>query len=248
MRLALCWALLILPLPGRSETEPPPVELVIADPYIEMHTGPGSAYPIFHVVDRGERIKILRSKTDWYRIRADNGKEGWASRRQMQRTLLPDGNSLVFSATDQSDFIDRQWELGVTTGELKHAPIMSVYGGYAFNNNLSTELTLGQSIGNVSSSVLVKLNLLMQPFPEWNYSPFFTLGVGHINVKPSATLIDPQDRSNEMGQIGFGFRKFLSRRFILRFEANEYVIFSANNDEDNNEEISEWKLGFAIFF
>ena len=62
------------------------IPLTIADPYIEMHTGPGSGYPIFHVVDRGEKIVILKSKTNWYKIRAVNGKEGWATRRQMQQT------------------------------------------------------------------------------------------------------------------------------------------------------------------
>ncbi len=28
----------------------------VADPYLEMHTGPGRGYPIFHVVDRGETV------------------------------------------------------------------------------------------------------------------------------------------------------------------------------------------------
>ena len=88
----------------------------------------------------------------------------------------------------------------------------------------------------------------MQPFPEWNYSPFFTLGVGSIQVKSNATLIDPADKNNTVSQIGLGFKKYLTRRFILRFEVNEYLIFSANNDEDKNEDVSEWKIGFAIFF
>ena len=244
----LCALLVISPGLYANDEEPPAVRLTIADPFIEMHTGPGSAYPIFYVVDRGDSIVILRRKTDWFRIRTDNGKEGWASKRQMQQTLLPDGQKLRFWETDRSDFVTRQWELGVTTGELKSAPIMSVYGGYSFTPNLSTELTLGHSIGNISSSLLLKASLLMQPFPEWDYSPFLALGVGGIEVKPSATLIDPADKSNEMAQVGVGFRKFLSRRFVMRFEANEYVIFSANNEEDNNEEISEWKIGFAIFF
>jgi hypothetical protein len=88
----------------------------------------------------------------------------------------------------------------------------------------------------------------MQPFPEWSYSPFFTLGLGSIQVKPNATLIDPADKNNAVSQIGFGIKTYLSRRFILRFELNEYVIFSANNDKDENEDITEWKIGFAIFF
>ena len=226
----------------------PGVPLTIADPYIEMHTGPGSGYPIFHVVDRGEKIVILKRKTNWYKIRAENDKEGWATRRQMQQTLLPDGEQLQFIKLDKDAFTARRWEMGVTGGELANAPITSLYGGYNFTRNFSTEFTLAQSVGNVSSSMQYKLNLLMQPFPDWNYAPFFSLGLGTIDVNPNATLIEPKNQSNEFSQLGFGIRKYLSRRFMFRFEVNEYVIFSASNDKDENEEISEWKLGFAIFF
>ena len=62
------------------------------------------------------------------------------------------------------------------------------------------------------------------------------------------TLVEPEDKTNQISQIGFGVRKYLSRRFMLRLELNEYVVFSANNDRDENEDISEWKLGFAVFF
>lgn len=241
--------LILLAMSAQAGAESGPgIELTIADPFIEMHTGPGSGYPIFYVIDRGEQIEVLKRKTSWFKIRAENGKQGWANKQQMQQTLLPSGDKVEFSELDQDAFTGRRWEFGVTSGELADAPVISIYGAYAFTENLSTELTLGQSVGNVSSSTLLKFNLLMQPFPEWAYSPFFTLGVGAIQVEPNVTLIEPEDKNNEMSQLGFGFKTYLSRRFILRFEINEYVIFSANNDKDENEDITEWKLGFAVFF
>ena len=248
LRIGFAWLLSVAistALLAQSEED---VELTIADPYIEIHTGPGAGYPIFHVVDRGQKIVMLKRKTSWYKIRAENGKEGWASREQMQKTLLPGGLALQFKEEDRETFLKRRWEWGVTSGELENAPVLSLYTGYALTENLSAELTLSQSIGNVSSSNLYKLNLLMQPFPEWQYSPFFTLGAGAIQVKPNATLIDPVDKNNAISQVGLGFKTYLSRRFILRVEYNEYVIFSANNDKDENEDIGEWKIGFAVFF
>ena len=224
------------------------VPLTIADPFIELHTGPGAGYPIFYVLDRGSKVFVLKRKTSWYKIHSESGKTGWASKLQMQQTLLPAGQQLKFAEEGQDDFIQRQWEIGASTGELEKAQTLSIYAGYALTKNISSEFTLGHSVGNVSSSNLYKLNLLMQPFPEWSYSPFFTLGLGSIQVKPNATLIDPADKNNAVSQIGFGIKTYLSRRFILRFELNEYVIFSANNDKDENEDITEWKIGFAIFF
>jgi len=225
-----------------------PLQLTITDPFIELHTGPGSAYPIFYVVDRGQKISVLGRKTQWFHVRANNGKQGWASQAQMQKTLLTSGARLAFKKQDRDAFVHRSWELGVMTGEIKNAPLLSIYGAYDFTHNLSLELALEHSVGNVSSSDMAKISLLMQPFPAWKYSPFFIMGAGAISVMPNATLIDPANKNNALSQIGFGFKTWLSRRFVLRAQVNQMVIFSANNDKDQNEELTEWKIGFAIFF
>ena len=224
------------------------VVLTITDPFIEMHTGPGSRYPIFYVVDRGQKINVLERKTQWFKIRAKNGKTGWASKQQMQKTLLPSGQALSFKEENRDAFVQRSWELGAMSGEIKGAPLLSVYAAYTFTENLSLELDLEHAVGNVSSSNLVKLQLLMQPFPDWKYSPFFSMAAGAIQVKPNATLINPADKNNPLSQIGLGVKTYLSRRFVLRAEVNQMVIFSANTDKDKNEDLTEWKIGFAIFF
>ncbi len=40
-------------------------------------------------------------------------------------------------------------------------------------------------------------------------------------------------------------RAYVARRFIVRGEYKEYVVFT---DRDANEEAIEWKIGFAFFF
>jgi hypothetical protein len=84
-----------------------------------------------------------------------------------------------------------------------------------------------------------------QPFPEWRFSPFFTLGAGHIATKPRVTLVQAEDSSDATAHVGLGMRVYLSRRFILRAEYKSYVAFSS---DDDNEEFEEWQAGFAFFF
>ncbi len=55
----------------------------IAEPYIELHTGPGRGFPVFHVVDRGELVEVIKRRTDWFKLRTAKGKEGWAKRSAM---------------------------------------------------------------------------------------------------------------------------------------------------------------------
>ena len=223
-------------------------QVKVADPFINLRTGPAEAYPIFHVIDRGEIVSIEKRRTNWFRIRAENGKTGWASRDEMQLTLLPSGEQFYVKDATEDDFIRRDWSYGITGGEFEKAPIVSVFSAYSFTENLAVEATYGQSSASISSSSQLKLNLMMQPYPEWTVSPYFTIGVGKIKVKSGASLISANRRESSMTQVGVGVHYYLSRRFVLRFELNEYVILSANNDNDENEEIGEWKTGFSIFF
>jgi hypothetical protein len=225
-----------------------PQQVTIADPYIELHTGPGSAYPVFYVIERGQTVEVIRRQTDMFKLRTETGKEGWATREQMVRTLSADGEPIQITDPGRGDFAERKWEMGVTAGEIGDAAVLSLYGGYAFNENLSAELTASESIGNLSSSISLMGSVLAQPFPEWRVSPFFSLGTGVMQTRPLPTLVIPENTTNQFAQVGVGIKTYVTRRFIFRFEVNEINIFSASNESDSNEVFTEWKMGFGVFF
>jgi len=113
----------------------------VADPYIELHTGPGRGYPIFFVVDRGDWVEILKRRTDsWFKVRTASGKEGWVTRRQMEQTLTVTGEATHFVDPGLVDFAERRWEAGAMGGRFKGNDVMTVYGGLAFTPNLSAEV------------------------------------------------------------------------------------------------------------
>lgn len=245
---ALLLVLTMLPYGSLAYGEEEYQQVEIADPYIEMHTGPGSGYPIVYVVERGQTVKIIKSHTDWYKIESPNGRVGWVNRDQLSQTLSQSGNEVKLKKFTHQDFEQRRWEIGAMGGQLDDAPVLSLYGGYEFTPNFSAELTLSESLGNVSSSYSAKGSLLISPFPEWWLSPYFSLGTGVMQVSPNPTLVQPEDTTNQFSGVGIGFRTHITKRFLFRMEYNDYVIFSASNDQDNNEEIGEWKIGFAVFF
>ncbi|MCP4390144.1 MAG: SH3 domain-containing protein [Gammaproteobacteria bacterium] len=229
-------------------SDPDVYRVTIADPFIELHTGPGQGYPIFYVIDRGIEVRVLRRKTDWFKIVTDDGKSGWASRVQMRQTLLPSGEQFKIVELDLEDFTQRSWVLGVTGGEFESAPVFTLFTAYSFNDNLAVELHFGQSVGRKSSARFLKANTVMQPLPDLKYSPYMTLGLGRIEVSPSSTLIATRDDRNDFAQFGLGLQRYISRSFLFRLEFNEYIIFSANSTRNDNEEVNEWKFGFAVFF
>ena len=221
------------------------LSVTVADPYLEMRTGAGRGYPIFHVVDRGENVDVIMQRTEWYLVRSDSGKEGWVDRAQMELTLQLDGNLISFDKASLEDFTNSKWELGVLAGDFGGANIVSLYGGYSLNPNVSVELWGSQILGNFSNGWTASVNIVHEAFPEWRVSPFFTLGAGVIHTSPKSTIIQGEDRTDQIGHVGIGARVYATRRFLLRAEYKSYVVFTSR---DENEEVEEWKVGFAFFF
>ena len=220
-------------------------EVVVADPYIEMYTGPGRGYPIFYVADRGETIEVQKRHTDWFKVRTAKGQTGWVKAEQLTRTLDLDGSPTTIEDPGWDEFLGHRWETGIQVGDFDGANIISVYGGYSFTENLSTELRASDISGDFSDGWMVNANIVHQPFPAWRVSPFFTLGTGIIHIEPKATLVQTEDRTDQEAHAGFGIRSHIGRRFLLRAEYKSYVVFTSRDD---NEDAEEWTAGFAFFF
>jgi len=76
-------------------------------------------------------------------------------------------------------------------------------------------------------------------------SPFVMLGTGIVHIEPKTTLVLPPDRTDQTAYVGGGLRFYLTRRFFARAEYKSHIVFTSRNQ---NEEVDEWKLGFAFFF
>src|SRR5215471_370163 len=220
-------------------------QVVIDDPFIELHTGPGRGYPVFYIAERGEQIALLKEKTEWYKVRVERGKEGWVHRDQLKTTLNPNGELFNVPGIDFADYAKRRWESGVLYGSFGGADAISAYGSFNVTQNIATELWVTEVLGPYSDAEVASLDIVHIMFPEWRVTPFFTLGAGAIHTKPKATLVATVDRTDSLAHAGFGVRTYLTRRFIFRAEYKTYVVFTSRND---NEEIREWKAGLSFFF
>ena len=220
-------------------------EVVIAEPYIELRSGPGKGYPIFYIAERGERVELLKRRTEWYKARVSRGVEGWVHERQLVTTLGLDREPFDVPALAFDDYAGRRWEAGVLYGDFGGANAISAYGAVSFTPNLSGELWVEQVLGQFSDSTLATLNIVHLLYPDRRASPYFTLGAGSIHTEPKATLVATVDRTDPLAQVGVGARVYLARRFVFRAEYKSYVVFTSRDD---NEEIREWKAGLSFFF
>jgi uncharacterized protein YgiM (DUF1202 family) len=245
------WVLLVLSLvqfaiaAQAAGAERQPREVTIADPYIELHTGPGRGYPIFFVAERGEQIALLMRRTEWFKVQVARGQEGWVHFEQLTTTLDLDGEPFDLPALGLDDYTARRWEVGVLYGDFGGANVIAAYGSRSFTPNLSGELWIAQALGRFSDSTMATVNIVHLMYPDWRASPYFTLGAGVINTDPKATLVATTDRTDSLATVGAGVRMYLTRRFVFRAEYKAHVVFTSRND---NEEVREWKAGLSFFF
>ena len=236
-------AIALIPEPSRAEARYQ--EVVVADPYLELHTGPGRGYPVFHVVERGASVEILKRRTDWFKVRTEDRREGWVAREQMLNTLQPTGALTQFNDGSLEQFAEHRWQVGFLAGDFDGASVISGYGAWHFNPHLALELGVSHVLGEFSNSYLATAGVTHVFVPEWRASPFVTIGTGVISIEPQTTLGQPEDRSDQVAFAGIGGRVYLTRRFMFRGEYKSYLLFTSRDD---NEEIDEWKFGFAFFF
>ena len=135
------------------------LQVFVSEPYLELATGPGRGYPVFHVVEREQSVDVLYRRTDWFKVRNEQGVEGWARARDMRRTKLADGSPFVFNLGDRAGFTTHDWELGIGGGDYGGANLISAYGAYSLTDNMKVELTLSQFLGNARMATRPKLGL-----------------------------------------------------------------------------------------
>jgi SH3-like domain-containing protein len=219
--------------------------LKVADPYLELHTGPGRGYPIHHVAARDEWIEIELRYTDWFKVRTANGKQGWVNRQQLATTLTEAGSTKTFRDIALDDYLARRVQLGAAWGTFKSEPMLKVWTSYKLSDTLSAEATVGQVQGLFSGTDLWHVNVLTEPWSDRRLSPFFGIGVGKFKNLPNLSLVSPQTTNAKLANASIGLRYYLTDRFVLR---TDYSIYTAFLSDTRTGEYRAITAGFSFFF
>jgi hypothetical protein len=219
----------------------------VEEPFLNMHTGPGRGYPVFHAVEKGEWIEVLKRRTNWFKVRTQGEKEGWIKQSDLHLTLNIEGDDVSLSDGSFASFQQRRAEFSVLGGELESVSSLTVVGSWVFTENFAAELTYTQALGDFSENQIALIGIQHTTFPEWRLSPFFSLAGGQIRTTPRATLVQSGDesRTTEIISAGIGLRYYLARNFVMRVEYNNLLVLT---ERDEQEELDQWKLGFSVFF
>ena len=219
--------------------------LTVTAPYIDLRLFAGRGYPIFHIIEKGEQLYLLKRRTEWFKVETRTGKVGWIKRNDMNNTQDEESTPLDFSNSGWRDKAKNRFQMGLTAGSLEGTIAYSPFITYHFTPNISAEITYTQAYGDFSTLNVGALSLTHQPFPSWRVSPYFRLGSGIIQTHPNTILVQSEDREDPILTVGGGIMLNVSRRLMLRMEYDSHTIMTTR---DVNEEVTEWKAGFGVLF
>jgi hypothetical protein len=221
----------------------PLLQLVVTAPFMEMHSGPGRGFPVVYVVGRDEVVTVLYSRTDWYKVRAPRGVEGWARREDLTRTLLASGEPAPIPP--YPDFSTHHWEVGAGYGVYNRQNLVTAYADFSLTDSLDIEGVLQQALGTLDNRYIASIGLRHTFIPEWKwFSPTAGLGTAYQYIQDKVPPA-PLENHNQMAYVSLGARGFITRRFMWRADWRHYVVF---NNLNVYEDLEEWKVGLAVFF
>jgi uncharacterized protein YgiM (DUF1202 family) len=239
---AFCLAVLF----GAAWTAAARAELLqVTDPFVELRTGPGRGYPVFHVAARDEKIEVLLRSTDWYRVRTENGRQGWVHRQQLESTLTAAGTRKTFREVLLDDYLQRRLEFGGAWGRFSSEPMLKIWTAYRFADAFAVEATVGQVQGVYSGTDFWHLGLNAEPFADLRLSPYFGIGVGRFRNIPNASLVGVVTTDANLAEASAGLRYYLTRRFVARLD---YTIYTAYVSDRRTGEFGAVTAGLSFFF
>ena len=217
----------------------------VADPYIDLRTGPGRGYPVFFVAAREEWIVIQLRHTDWFKVQTAGGKVGWVQREQLQRTLTEAGGRKTFRDLALDDYLRRRVELGASWGHFKSEPMLKLWSSFKLSETLSLEGSIGQVQGVFSGTNLWHINLVTQPWSDRRVSPFFAVGLGKFRNIPNTSLVGAVITDSNLANAAVGVRYHLGERFVMRLD---YSIYTALIADTRSTEYRAVTAGFSFYF
>lgn len=221
-------------------------EVQVAEPLMELRTGPGRGYPVFYVAERGNTVQILKQRTDWFKVRTGRDIEGWVSRKQIEAAVSAEGVPLALRREVLEDSLHERIEIGAAAGRFAGDPVVSFRAGYLVTENLIAEANVEQVSGTFSGSRLFTGNLQLQPYGRSRFSPYLGIGGGLFQNRNRASLVGSTGTLNSaVLDAGAGARIYLTRNFLLRLD---YKFYLSLTRVENNDRFNEVQLGVSFFF
>jgi len=225
---------------------------------VELRSGPGVSYRVIATAHRGETFALDGRPTSGF----------WL------RVLLPDGRAAYVIGDAVQPFAVRPNEEGAPSrpGFFAPPPLEGAHGGLAIvggilsgptgdgsratfgymeirpqivlHKSISLDGFLGDALTSDGQQLLYGAGATVHLFPSWAICPFVGLGGGGLSVFPTSDSFVLRRQDRFVGRVGGGFLLALRNRILVRLEATNLTLFTA----DTYKSAQTYAGGLGVYF
>jgi len=233
------------------------VQLKVIDSYLELHSGPGRGYPIFHVIEQGQSVKVHTRRTNWFFVSDRRDRQGWVKQEALARTLASTGLPAALPDVEHGDFLAQQARIGFAIGKQQQANTTTAMAGFRVLSWAEVELEYGENFGTTFDNAVLDgssygASFIIEPFQlvdfvaKWPITPFISKGIGKQTLlkKTKSEVGLTNIFKNDYEFTGVGINYYIGFNFVVR---GEYRKIFLNGDRGNLSE-DAFRVGFSSFF
>ncbi|HEX2657993.1 MAG TPA: SH3 domain-containing protein [Polyangia bacterium] len=243
---------LAAPAPARADDEA--LVRVLAE-QASVHTGPGFAFRVVYVANRGEVFPVEERATraHWFRVRLPDGTGGWilgdevfpldleASDTHRGPSLWHRIGEAIFSP---SPLLQGHIGLSFSAGVIGHDSAFLFRPALVFEPHISLEGFLGETVGNQIDVIYYGAGPNIFIFPTSPVTPFLGAAAGGASSRPKADQFTVPTGTYAIVNVGGGLLVALKKRITLRGDVRHYVLF----DPNHTQSVEEYTGALSIVF
>jgi hypothetical protein len=244
-RLAL---LLLLLVPRAVSAETATYARVIVD-HVALRSGPGASFRMVQTARRDDAFRVRGRAVlgHWLEVELSDGGRAYLQGDAVWLYDPSEGERPPherFGIFAPPPLLHSDGELAVTLGVLGDSGFLAVRPSYMIAPTFAFEANLGASVGSTGRLFVIGGGGLVNLFPSWPVTPFFTVGGGAAHAAPNSDAFIFSAGTRSMLYAGGGLRFGFRHRLILRVEGRNYALFEPD-ELVSRQEISG---GLSAFF
>lgn len=204
--------------------------------YIDVHTGPGRGYPVFHVIRQDDEVTVLQQRADWYQVQGRRGEVGWVPRERLRDLIALDKGDTTLDW--------RRRVVGINVGQFGSDNAVGLVLGYRLVPAIQADIAVNQAGGRYSDSRIAVFQLGYAPYQWGRFAPYVVVGGGYFFNHARDTLIEAQDTTSGVASLGAGVRWWFARRLAAQAAWRMYRA----SLQDGAADYTAWTAGIEAGF
>lgn len=214
-----------------------------------LRSGPGADFRILLVAERDDSFRVARraSLGHWLELELPDGGRAYVQGDAVWLFDAGEGTPPQHASWKifaPPPLLHAKGELVVSLGSLSGSGFLALRPSWMLSPTFALEANFGASVGALGRLFLVGAGALVNLFPSWPVTPFFTVGGGGVRAAPNSDAFIFESGGRSMLYGGGGLRFGFKHRLIVRVEGRGYALFDANRLL-SQQEVS---CGLSAFF